>query len=61
MTAKAFWKSLGFFGEPKRQDWRCSACKRDLKFKENADSKTNLKLSACPKNSMGHIYREASK
>ena len=36
MTATAFWKNLGLFGEPNWQDWRCSACKKDFKFKHNA-------------------------
>ena len=36
MTATAFWKNLGLFGAPNWQDWRYSACKKDLKFKPDA-------------------------
>ena len=36
MTATAFWKNLGLFGEPNWQDWRCCACKKVFNFKHNA-------------------------
>ena len=42
MIAEAFWKNLGLCGEPKRQDWRCFARKRDFKFKHSAVLKKNL-------------------
>ena len=38
MAVRAFWKNLGLFEEPKRQDWRCGI----VKYRYSQYLKNNL-------------------
>ena len=54
MSNKEFWKNMGLLAEPRKKDWRCSACQRDFTFKHNAA--LHLSQSAKCKAKQGYVF-----